>query len=149
MNTRINRIGSPGALEPVETGDIHSVPETQLEPKSRLLLKPAEIALSLTSSTELPNAVAPLTAILGLRLTVDSPAWSGDPIPGMRMLQKTLLSVSLQQAQGDRTDLLKAIELVEKAVQMRLRWQQMRRSDAEALIEPAEPANEEKTCDQN
>jgi hypothetical protein len=146
LSTRITGVGSSGAIEPIETGDIHNVPQTQLEPKALLLLKPSEVAVSLPSSTELPNAVAPLTTILGPRLTVDSPAWSGDPIPGMRMLQKTLLSVSLQQEQGDRADLLTAIELVEKAVQMRLRWQQMRRSDVEALIEPA---NEEKTCDQS
>jgi hypothetical protein len=137
MSTRITGVGSPGAIEPIETGDIHSVPQTQLAPKSRLLLKPSEVAVSLPSSTELPNAVAPLTDILGHRLTVDSPAWSGDPIPNMRMLQKTLLSVSLQKEQGDRADLLTAIELVEKAVQMRLRWQQMRRSDVEAFIEPS------------
>ena len=146
MSTRINRVGTPGAIDPVELGDIHSVPETQLAPKSRLLLKPSEVAVSLPPSIELPNAVAPLTIILGARLTVDSPAWSGDPVPGMRMLQKTLLSFSLKQEQGERADLLTAIELVEKAVQMRLRWQQMRRSEVEAQIEPE---NKEKTCDQS
>jgi hypothetical protein len=146
LSTRITRVGSAGIAEPVELGDIHSVPETQLAPKSRLLLKPSEMAVSLPQSTELPNAIAPLTTILDPRLTVDSPAWSGDPIPGMRLLQKTLLSVSLQQAQEDRTDLLTAIELVEKAVQMRLRWQQMRRSEVEARIELT---REEKTCGQS
>lgn len=143
MNTRITRTGRTGTAGQVETGEIHSLPEAELAPKSRLLLKPSEEALSLPPTTELPNAVAPLTQILGARLTVDSPAWSGDPIPGMRLLQKTLVATSLELEDGERGDLLSAIELVEKAVQMRLRWQQMRRSDAEA---PIEADNEEKTC---
>ncbi len=146
MSARITRTGRIGPAEQAELGDIHSLPETQLAPKSRPLLKPSEVAISLPPSTELPNAVAPLTYLLGPRLTVDNPAWSGDPIPGMRMLQKTLLEASLQEKEGERADLLAAIELVEKAVQMRLRWQQMRRSETEALMEPA---SEEKTCGQS
>lgn len=137
MNTRITRTGHTGAPEPIETGDIQSLPEPRLAPKSSLLLKPAEAAVSLPPSTELPNAVAPLTRILGPKLTVDSPAWSGDPVPGMRMLQKTLLEAALRLREEDRGDVLAAIELVEAAVQMRLRWQQMRRSEVDALVEAA------------
>lgn len=142
MSARITGAGRTGAIEHVETGDILSLPETQIEQKSRLLLNPSEVTVSLPASTELPNAVAPLTSIIGPRLTIDSPAWKDDPIPGMRMLQKTLVATSLQLGESDRKDLLVAIEMVEKAVQMRLRWQQMRRSDAEGLIDPV---SEEKT----
>lgn len=135
MNARIartGRAGAPAQVEQIERGEIHGVQNAELESKSRLLLSPAEAALSLPPSTELPNAVAPLTEILGARLTVDNPAWSGDPVPGMRMLQKTLVEASLRMSEEVRPDLLNAISLVEKAVQMRLRWQQMRRSEAEA-----------------
>lgn len=156
MSTRITGVGRTGAAEHIETGDILSLPETPLELKSRLVLKPDEVELSLPPPTEPPNSVAPLTHILGAKLTIDNPVWSGDPIPGMRMLQKTLVATSLQQPEGDRADLLVAIELVEKAVQMRLRWQQMRRSDAEEPIEPdsekktgEKKTGEEKTCGQS
>jgi hypothetical protein len=137
VNTRISRIGRGGAPEPVETGEIHSVPGAQLAPKSRLLLSPSEEALSLPPPAELPNAVAPLTDLIGARLTVDNPAWSGDPVPAMRLLQKTLVAASLERGDGERGALLRAIELVEQAVQMRLRWQQMKRSDAEGPLAPA------------
>jgi hypothetical protein len=143
LNTRIARVGRSGAPEPIETGEIHSVAGVEAAPKSRLLLSESEAALSLPPSTELPNAVAPLTQILGRRLTVDSPAWSGDPVPGMRMLQRSLVATSLELPDGERADLMSAIELVEKAVQMRLRWQQMRRSEAEG---PIELESEEKAC---
>lgn len=142
MSNRITGAGRTGGVEHVEIGDIYSLSEARLEPKKHLQLKPSEVAVSLPPSTELPNAVAPLTDILGAKLTTDSPAWSGDPIPGMRMLQKTLVATSLQQDESERKDLLVAIELVEKAVQMRLRWQQMQRSEIELQ---AEPATEEKT----
>lgn len=144
MNARITRTGRAGAPAPIEHGEIHGVQSVELEPKSRLLLSPTEAALSLPPSTELPNAVAPLTAILGARLTVDNPAWSGDPVPGMRMLQKTLVEASLRMPEEARPDLLHAITLVEKAVQMRLRWQQMRRSEAEAGLLAD---NEERACE--
>jgi hypothetical protein len=147
LSARITGAGRTGAIEEIETGDILSLPETQIEQKSRLLLNPSEVTVSLPTSTELPNAVAPLTSIIGSRLTTDSPAWKDDPIPGMRMLQKTLVATSLQLGESDRKDLLVAIEMVEKAVQMRLRWQQMCRSEAEGLIDPAseEKTKEEKT----
>ena len=129
---RISRTGRAGAPEPIETGDIHSLPEPRLASKSSLLLKPTEVALSLPPSTELPNAVAPLTDLLGPSLTVASPAWSGDPVPGMRLLQKTLLDKALHLPEDERGPLLSAIDLVERAVRMRLRWQQMRRGELEA-----------------
>lgn len=145
MSSRITSVGRGGAVERIETGEIHSVAGAELVPKSRELLNPSEAALSLPPTVELANSVAPLTAILGARLTVDSPAWRGDPIPGMRLLQKTLVASSLQLPDGERADLLSAIALVERAVQMRLRWQQMRRSDAEGPIDANNEDNEEKT----
>lgn len=135
MNTP--RLGQNSGItrtrEPVELGEIASLPESILVPKSRDLLKPGEAAVSLPPPLELPNAVAPLTDILGTSLTVNNPAWSGDPVPSMRMLQKTLIARSLELEPEARGDLLRAIELVEQAVQMRLRWQQMRRSEIEML----------------
>jgi hypothetical protein len=146
LSARITGAGRGGAGERIDGAEIHSLHEAELAPVSRSLLKPSEEARSLPPSTELQNAVAPLTEILGARLTTDSPAWSGDPVPAMRLLQKTLVAASLLLEDGRRADLMSAIELVEQAVQMRLRWQQMRRSDAEAPIEP-EP--EEALCEQS
>lgn len=145
MSTQIPKIRTvrSGTAGQIDLGDIHSLPESQLDPKPRPLLNPAEVEASLLPPTELPNSVAPLTSIIGPAMTVASPAWSGDPIPGMRMLQKTLVATSLQLKEGDRKDLLVAIELVEKAVQMRLRWQQMRRSEAELLIQPSKEEKHE------
>ncbi|MTV41742.1 hypothetical protein [Duganella radicis] len=131
MNTRIAGGGRAGAAAQLEAAEIHSVPEAEQVSRSRLQLKPSEAALSLPPPAEVPNAVAALTGLLGTRLTVDNPAWSGDPVPGMRLLQKTLVATSLTLAEGERGELLAAIGLVEQAVQMRLRWQQMRRSAAE------------------
>ena len=139
MSTRIykTRTDRSGAVGQADFKDIHSLPESPLEPKSRALSRPDDVEAYLLPSLELPNAVAPLMHIIGPAMTVDSPAWSGDPIPGMRMLQKTLVATSLQLDEGDRKELLTAIELVEKAVHMRLRWQQMRRSEVELLINPS------------
>ena len=145
MNARITGVGR-GAVEQIETGEIHSLREPQPAPPARQPLRPAETGPSAPPSIERPNSVAPLTAIIGARLTTESCAWSGDPIPGMRLLQKTLVAASLALEQGERADLLSAIELVEKAVQMRLRWQQMRRSDAEG---PTETEQEEEPCAPN
>lgn len=129
-----SRVGHRGGTPDLgELSEIGSLPESLLVPKSRDLLKPGEAEVSLPPSLELPNAVAPLTQVLGTRLTIDNPAWSGDPVPSMRLLQKTLVARSLELEPDQRADLLVAIELVEKAVQMRLRWQQMRRSEAEML----------------
>ncbi|HVK96019.1 MAG TPA: hypothetical protein VM571_14985 [Noviherbaspirillum sp.] len=135
-STRVTGINRPGGFDPVEVGEIHTLPESLVTPTPRALLKPGEEAVSLPPSNELPNAVAPLTNMLGAKLTVDSPAWSGDPVPGMRGLQKTLVGFSLQLEEHERGDLMTAIGLVEKAVQMRLRWQQMRRSEMELLVQP-------------
>lgn|GEM_PF-1763740 len=132
-NNGVNR-----TRDSAELGEIASLPESVLIPKSRDLLNPGEAAVSLPPPLELPNAVAPLTNILGTRLTVDNPAWSGDPIPSMRLLQKTLIARSLELEPDARGDLLRAIELVEQAVQMRLRWQQMRRSEIEMLARQGE-----------
>ena len=147
MNMRIPRPGRGGAPDAVESGEIHSVQAAELAPKSRLLLNPSEEALSLPPPAELPNAVAPLTKLIGARLTIDNPAWSGDPVPAMRLLQKTLVATSLALDEGERGPLLRAIELVEQAVRMRLRWQQMRRSEAEGPLDaaPTTPA-EESAC---
>jgi len=148
-----NTTGVNRTRDPAELAEITSFSENILVPKSRELLNPGEAEVSLPHSRELPNAVAPLTDILGTRLTLDNPAWSADPVPAMRLLQKTLLAHSLEKDPEkdpqQRADLLKAIELVEQAVKMRLRWQQMRRSEIEMLALPAakQPAGERTTTE--
>lgn len=75
--------------------------------------------------------------VLGARLTTDNLAWRGDPVPVMRSLQKMLVAHSLAQEEDQRQPALGAIRAVELAVRWRLRWMQMRRSEAEShFIEP-------------
>jgi hypothetical protein len=102
-------------------------------------LLPGELEASLPSPADLPEgAVAPLTRFLGPLLTVANPAWVGDPVPRMRALQKALVAHSLTLAEDDRSSLMGAISVVETAVQWRLRWQQMRMTEAEMNIKPQE-----------
>lgn len=135
MNARIGMnpagIGRSSRIDPTELAEIHSIPEKVTVLKPTETLKPGEKVASLLPDLALPSAVAPLTTILGKRLTSDNPVWSGDPIPNMRLLQKSLVVRSLELDADKRSDLLAAIELVEKSVQLRLRWQQMRRSEFE------------------
>lgn len=78
-----------------------------------------------------PGPIEPLTRFLGPLLTVASPAWGIDPIPGMRALQKKLVEHSLTLDEDDRSECLAAITIVEGAVQLRLRYQQMRMNELE------------------
>lgn len=75
------------------------------------------------------SPMGPITQHLGQLLTVANPAWSGDPLPRMRALQKKLIEHSLNLSQEERGPCLQAISVVEQAVQMRLRLQQMRIDD--------------------
>ncbi|MET3130422.1 hypothetical protein AAKU55_000675 [Oxalobacteraceae bacterium GrIS 1.11] len=84
-----------------------------------------ELASMLPGALESQAALQPLTRFLGAPLTVANPAWSRDPLPGMRALQKTLVEYSLTLEQGARADTMAAIVVVERAVQLRLRLQQM------------------------
>lgn len=71
------------------------------------------------------ETLAPLTRFLGAALTVANPAWSRDPLPGLRALQKRLVDHSLALDPAERGESLDAILVVENAVRLRLRLQQM------------------------
>ncbi len=82
--------------------------------------------VSLRSSlAESSATLAPLTLFVGVSLTVANPAWSSKPVDAMRALQKALLGHALTQPPDRRADSLAAIDVVERAVQLRLRFQQM------------------------
>ena len=124
-----------------EVGEIQAQP-TQIAnvPVSRLTLLPGEEAASLPVSREdFRPAFAPLTQFLGPLLTVANPAWTGDPVPRMRALQKKLVEHSLTLPQEDRTDCLAAITVVERSVQLRLRFQQMRMTEADMNVRVEAP----------
>jgi hypothetical protein len=92
----------------------------------RVDLAPWQEAASLSpDAAQGEAALARLTRFLGAPLTVASPAWSRDPLPGLRALQKSLVAHSLTLDQGERADSMGAIGVVERAVRLRLRWQQM------------------------
>ena len=121
-----------GAVGHAELAEIHSLPSTPAVLKARATLQPEEEALSLPQP-ELPDPkIALLNRVLGTRLTTDNPLWSGDPVPPLRALQKALIAHSLTLPQPERRPCLDALTVIERAVLLRLRWQQMRRSDAEA-----------------
>ena len=72
------------------------------------------------------SPIEPITEQLGHTLTFANPVWSGDPIPGLRSLQKKLIELALSLNSESREPCLQAISVVENAVRMRLRLQQMR-----------------------
>ncbi|HWW05965.1 hypothetical protein [Collimonas sp.] len=120
-----------------EFGEIQNLSEVSPALKSRTYLLPQEEAASLPPPLIITApAMLLLNRMLGARLTFDNPAWSGDPLPRMRALQRKLIEQSLTRPPGDRTECMDAIRLVEQAVQLRMRWQQMRKSDAEADLNP-------------
>ena len=128
-------------------GEIQSIPEAPLEPKLRSQLKEEEAQLSLPES-ELPEPISrALNAALGLQLTVDNPVWAGDPIPGLRALQRKLVEYSLMLDPEDRSECMVSISLIERAVRLRLRWIQMQRSDTERdfIVKQERPGNEEES----
>ena len=126
-------------------GEIQSIPEAPIEPKLRSQLKEVEEQLSIPR-LELPLRMsAALNTAIGLRLTVDNPVWAGDPVRGLRALQRKLVECSLTLDAEERSECMVSISLVERAVQLRLRWLQMRRSDAERdfIVKQEEPNNAE------
>lgn len=147
----MNTMRAPGRaghrpIDLSEFGEIQNLPETtaaELRPLS--LLQSEEADASIPDSGIGAREFEPLTKILGSRLTWGNPVWSGDPIPRLRALQKKLVEHSLMLEEGDRRDCLDAISLVEVAVQLRLRWLQMRRSDAEKDVIEPQQEKEEKT----
>lgn len=116
-------------------GELSDIPREPLEPLNRAQLLPGEEAASLPPPIP-QGAMIPLTRFLGPILTVANPAWIGDPVPHLRGLQKSLVAFSLTLAEGKRSELMAAINVVETAVQLRLRLQQMRMTEAEMQIKP-------------
>ncbi|SFL98021.1 hypothetical protein [Rugamonas rubra] len=117
----------------VDAGEIHNL-AAQLAPRQVLgaELAPEQAAVSLAAAdAATPGAAAALTRLLGPALTVASAAWCGDPLPAMRALQKRLVEHSLGLAAARRGDCMAAIVVLEQAVRLRLRLQQMRLSEAE------------------
>jgi hypothetical protein len=139
------RIASPDFSE---FGEIQNISEPAIASKVRTSLHEEEVALSLPPAGLPAREIAALDRILGMGLTVDNPVWSGDPVPRLRALQKKLVECSLLLETHERGDCLRSISLVERAVQLRLRWLQMQKSDAERDAFTVEgkrrDANEEK-----
>lgn len=131
----------PGGF-PTDVGEIQSLPaQNPAQPIGRGQLLPEEEAVSLPpQSPETASPIAPLNRFLGPMLTVANPVWTGDPVPRMRGLQKTLVEHSLTLEQSDRSECMAAISVVESAVQLRLRFQQMRMSEAD--MDDAKPEGE-------
>lgn len=131
----------------IDFGEIQSIPEAPLEPKLRSQLKDVEEQLSIPPAELPPRVSEALNEVLGLRLTVDNPVWAGDPIRGLRALQRRLVEYSLTLEAEERAECMMSISLVERAVQLRLRWLQMQRSDAERdfIVKQEEPSNAEES----
>ncbi|NRR30404.1 hypothetical protein HSX11_09395 [Oxalobacteraceae bacterium] len=121
----------------VDAGEIHS-PSSQPARAQivRVELLPEEQAISLPAPVAAPGPIAPLTRLLGPLLTVANPAWSGDPLPRFRALQKCLVEHALGLEPDQRGACMEAMVVVESAVRLRLRLQQMRASDAEQQLYP-------------
>ena len=132
----VGRQGGTGFSEDV--GEIVSVPQQEpITSVSRAQLLPGEEAASLRPlNAKLPSQIASLTRFLGPHLTVANPAWCGDPVPRMRALQKRLVEHSLTLPGSERAPCMRAISVVEKAVQLRLRYQQMYMNEFEMTTEP-------------
>lgn len=132
IRTRANDVAGLGQQSLHDAAEIHSLTAALPTPKSRPLLQPGEEALSLPPPGPGPDPkLQMLSQSIGAPLSFDNPVWRGNPLPPLRGLQKLLLEQALAQPPEARATYLDAIRIVEQAVQMRLRWQQMRRSDGE------------------
>lgn len=118
-----------------DLAEIHSVPDVPALRKALPELLPVEQEVSLPpSAIPVDPTLAVLNRILGPQLSSDSPAWSGNPVPRMRSLQKKLIEHSLGLPESERGPCMGAILRVNQAIDWRLRWNQMRRSDAERIF---------------
>ena len=136
-NLQTSRSLRPGALgSHNDVGEIRSLEQPlPLEAISSGELYPGEAAASLQQpSSAMDSAISALTDFLGTLLTVASPAWMGDPVPTMRGLQRCLIEHSLGLEEQQRHGCLAAVSVVENAIQLRLRFQQMRMTEAEMQL---------------
>ena len=129
----IVRTGLPNGGLPLtpDGGEIHPVGIPRLvENVSVSLLEPNEAAASFNPALRrIKSGIEPLTQLLGVALTAGNPAWTGDPVPKMRALQKKLLEQGMALADDKRGVLLSAISVVEGNIQLRLRLYQHHMSE--------------------
>lgn len=123
------------APDAAEFAEIHSLQTELLAPKSRATLRPDEEELSLPPPELADPKMALLGRALGSAVTTDNPVWRGNPVPRLRALQKALIAHSLTRDKDDRRIGLDAVRVLERGIRLRLRWQQMARSDAEGPLE--------------
>ena len=131
-------VGNAG-LDAAEFAEIHTLQAELLAPKSRAALQPGEEALSLPPPELTDPKMELLCRALGSALTTDNPVWRGNPVPRLRALQKALIAHSLTRDRDDRRVGLDAVRVLERGIRLRLRWQQMARSDSEAPVANEEP----------
>ena len=135
----INRTGSLGGSAPLmpDGGEIHPVGVPVLIPNvSVSALEPTEAAASFNPSTRrIKSGIEPLTQFLGVALTAGNPAWTGDPVPKMRALQKKLLEQGMALSGESRGVLLSAISVVEGNIQLRRRLYQHHMAEQQLITE--------------
>lgn len=132
MIKRVNGAPGAGQLDVGEMGEIQTVVREVLVPKALPMLGQEEALASMPSADDtIDRKILLLNRAIGEKLTVNNPVWTGDPIPRMRALQKRLIAYSLTLETEERQPCMDAIRVVEQNVQLRLRWQQMKRSDLE------------------
>lgn len=130
MNTQIDSGALLGGREllPRKVADLPNIGvRAPAEPVSPGALRSNEPAKTL-DRTAGANAslLAPLNSFLGEGLTSNNSAWTGDPIPKMRALQKTLVEHGIGLPEGERDAAMQAITVIERSIQLRLRLQQHR-----------------------
>ncbi|WUR13071.1 hypothetical protein E7V67_025840 [[Empedobacter] haloabium] len=135
-------VGGAG-LDAAEFAEIHSLQTELLAPKTHAALQPEEEALSLPPPELLDPKMEMLGRVLGSPLTSDNPVWRGNAIPRLRALQKALIADSLTRERDDRGTGLDAVRVLERHIRLRLRWQQMARSDNEAKVTDPSTREEE------
>ncbi|HJV73230.1 MAG TPA: hypothetical protein VJ654_03335 [Noviherbaspirillum sp.] len=139
-------VGRSGVAYSGDVADIPNAGDQSLShPVLRELLSPEQQALSLPQQDASRPMVAPLTRHLGPQLTVANPVWIGDPVPRLRGLQKLLIEHSLATPESDRPEFMAAISVVERAVQLRLRLQQMHMNELEPDSNPEDSKPEKGT----
>ena len=124
----VNRTGpaNGGLPQTLDGGEIHPIGvPVILANVSVSALAPTEAAASFNpTSRRIKSGIEPLTQFLGIALTSGNPAWTGDPVPKMRALQKKLLEQGMALSGEPRGVMLSAISVVEENIQLRLRLYQ-------------------------
>ncbi|QGZ42129.1 hypothetical protein IP92_05475 [Pseudoduganella flava] len=133
--------GAGAALDPAELAELHSLTPHAPVLKPREALHPEEEALSLPQPEQPDPKIELLNRALGAHRTIANPLWSGDPVPRLRGLQKALIAHALTLQQERRRTCLDALTVIEQAIRLRLRWQQMRRSEVDTPPGAARPGH--------